>query len=108
MDQAIVTYKYTVVPRRTIHKLTYSDLHDETEKTKRNTIDLKIKATLGDSMSFPSKPKAADFIPYHDEVEPDPLQLPNNNDPFDDNGIALYEKPITDHWINNEVCLPQG
>ena len=59
-------------------------------------------------MSFPIKPKAPDFILYHDEVEPDPLQPPDNNDPVDDNGVALYEKPITDHWINNEVCLPQG
>ena len=59
-------------------------------------------------MSFPPKPKAADFVPYHDEVEPDPLQLPKTYDPVDSNGIALYEKSITDNWINVEVCLPQG
>ena len=106
MSQAVVTHKARVLPCRTMRKLTYSELHDETEKAKRHKVDVKIKATLGDSMSFPPKPKAADFVPYHDEVEPDPLQLPENNDPVDANGIDLYEKPITDHWVDNEVCLP--
>ena len=108
MAQAVVTFKATVVPRRTLRKLTPSELHSESEKVKRNKFNEIIKAKLGDSMSFPSKPKAPDFIPYHDEDEPDPLQLPDINDPVDDNGIALYEKPITDQWINVEVCLPQG
>ena len=101
--QAVVIHKDTVVPRRTMRNITYPELHDETEKTKRHNIDVKIKAKLGDSMLFPPKPKAADFVPYHDKVESDPLQLPENNDPVDANGIDLYEKPITDHWINNEV-----
>ena len=90
MAQAVVTRKATVVPRRTMRKLTSFELHDESEKDKRNKIDFKIKATLGDSMSFPPKSKAADFIPYHDEDEPDPLQLPDNNDPVDDNCTPLY------------------
>ena len=59
-------------------------------------------------MSFLSKPKAPDFTPYIDEVEPDSLQIPENNDPVDDDGVPLYEKLITNYWINNEVCLPQG
>ena len=108
MAQAVVTSKATVVPRRTMRKLTSSELHNDSEKAKRKQIDEKIKARLGDSMSFPPKLKAPDFIPYHDDVEPDPLHIPDNNDPVDVNGIPLYEKPITDYWINNEVCLPQG
>ena len=108
MAQAVVTYKATVVPRRTMRKLTLSELHNESEKAKRHMIDRKITAKLGDSMSFPPKPKAPDFIPYHDEDEPDPLHITDNNDPVDTNGVALYEIPITDLWINNEVCLPQG
>ena len=108
MAQAILTRKATVIPCRTMRKLTSFELHDESEKNKRDNIDLTIKAKLGDSMSFPTKSKANDFIPHHDEYEPDPLQLPDNNDPVDDNGTSLYERPITDYWINNEVCLPQG
>ena len=73
MAQAVVTFKATVVPRRTLRKLTSSELHNETEKAKRYIIDEKIKATLGNSMSFSPKPKAPDFIPYHDEVETYPL-----------------------------------
>ena len=108
MAQAVVTHKATVVPRRTMRKLTISELNNESEKSKRVNINAKIRAKLGDSMSFPTKPKAPDFIPYHDEDEPDPLQIPEHNDPVDDNGVPLYEQPITDHWVNNEVCLPQG
>ena len=106
MAQAVVTFKSTAVPRRTLRKLTSSELHNETEKAKRHKIDEKIKATFGDSISFSPKPKAPDFIPHYDEVELDPLQLTENNDPVDCNGIAIYEKLITDHWINVEVCLP--
>ena len=58
-------------------------------------------------MSLPPKEKAPDSIPYRDEDEPDPLHIPDNNDLVDDNGNSFYEKPITDYWINNEVCLPQ-
>ena len=108
MAQAIVTHNATVVPRRTMRKLTVSELNNESEKSKRLKIDALIKARLGNSMTFPPKPKAPDFIPYHDEDEPDPPQISEHNDPVDDKGIPLYEQPITDHWINNEVCLPQG
>ena len=59
-------------------------------------------------MSFPDKLLPDDFIPYQDNDEPDPLKIPVNIDPVDDDGVAIYERPITDHWINNEVCLPRG
>ena len=62
MAQAVVTSKATVVPRRTMRKLTSSELTSESEKIKRSSIDKKIKAALEDSMTFPSKPKAPDFI----------------------------------------------
>ena len=70
--QAIVTHKATVVPRRTMRKLTVSELNNESEKAKRLKIDALIKARLGNSMTFPPKPKAPNFTPYHDEDEPDP------------------------------------
>ena len=57
---------------------------------------------------FPPKPKAVDFIHYHDEDEPDPLIIPDKIYPGNYNGVALYEQLITDHWINNEVFLPRG
>ena len=59
-------------------------------------------------MTFPPKPKGPDSIFYHDDVESDPLRIPGNNYLIDNEGIHLYEEPITDYWINNEVCLPQG
>ena len=64
-------------------------------------IDSKIEAKLEGSISFPTKSKALDFIPYHHEDGIDPLQLPENNYSVDDCGVALYENPITGLWINN-------
>ena len=108
--KAVVTSKATSVPRRTLRKLTPSELKNSSEKEKRAKIKLTIKAKLKNSMSFTPKPKVSDFIPYYDEIEPEPepLSILDNNDPIDDNGIARYEKPVTDYCINNEVCLPQG
>ena len=108
MAQSVVTSKATVLHRHTMRKITSSELLDDSEKENRTKIDECVRTKLGDSMLFLSKTKAKDSILYYDEVEPDLLHIPDNNNPVDDNGIALYEKPITDYWINNEVCLPQG
>ena len=60
-------------------------------------IDFKIKATFGFSISFPPKSNVPDFIPHHDEVESDPLQILEHNDSVDDDGITLYDSIIVDH-----------
>ena len=80
-----------------MHKVNSSKLYDESEKVKRIKIGFKIKATFWDSMSFSPKPKAPDLIPYHDEVESDPLQISEQNDSIGENEIALYDNPIIDH-----------
>ena len=59
-------------------------------------------------MLFLPKQNARDFIPYHGKDDPDPLHIPDHNDPAYDNSIHLYKKPITDHWISNDVYLRQG
>ena len=69
--------------------------------------DGNIKAWLGDSIFFQPKYKAPDSIPYHNEVELYSFHTQNDNDHITDNGIPLYEKPITNYWFI-EVCLPQG
>lgn len=107
MVQAIVTSKIIVVPRRAMRKFTSSVLHYDLEKNKRAKDDAHIsKANIGNSMLFPTKPKAPESIPYHNEIKPDTLYIPDNNDYVDDNGIPLYEKLITDYWIKNEVYVP--
>ena len=47
-------------------------------------------------------------MPYGDDFEPDLVQLPEDNNPGDSNGTAIFEKPITDRWIHAELNLPQG
>ena len=55
MSQAVLTIKGTVVPRRTLRKLTTSELTNESEKQKRANFDSAIKDKLGDSITFPPK-----------------------------------------------------
>ena len=59
-------------------------------------------------MPFLDKPPPDDFITYEDNYEPDPLNIPVNNDPVIDVGITTYERPVTNYWINNEVCHLMG
>jgi hypothetical protein len=108
MAQAILTSKGTIIPRRTIRKLKQDELISEIEKRKRQLFDDLIRSTLGDSMNMPPKPLDPIYTPYSDGVEPDPVLLPDDNDPVDSNNNAMFEKPITDRWIHAELNLPQG
>ena len=108
MSQAILTSKGTVTARRTLRKLTTSEMRGDTEKRKRTLFDSLIEKKLGDSMSFPPKPLPDDFEPYADDSDPTVPPLPDNNDPLDPSGQAQFDQPITDRLIHAEVHLPQG
>ena len=108
MAQSVVTSKGTVITRRTLRKLRTDEIHSETEKRKRSIFDDVILKKLGDSMSQPTNSQASDHVPYSDDVDPDSVQLPEDNDPVMPDGTAVFEKPITDQWIHAELNLPQG
>ena len=110
MAQGVLNSNGKIVPRHTIRKLTVSEIHSESEnKNKRRIFEEElICSKLGDSMAFPPKPSSSPYVPYSDGVEPNSLQLPEDNDPVDPNGTSVFEKLITDHWIYAEVTLPQG
>ena len=108
MAQNILTSKGKIIPRRTLRRLRPDEIHSESEKSKRSIFTSIIKQKLGDSMTKPPKPLAPDHVPYSDECDPDPIHLPDDNDPVLPDGTAAFEKPITDHWIHAELNLPQG
>ena len=54
MAQAVLTVKATVVPRRTMRKLTKAELLSDVEKRKRSSFYSIIKSKLGDSITLPS------------------------------------------------------
>ena len=59
-------------------------------------------------MTTPTKPPASDYVPYaNGELDPPPIHEVYE-DPVNSDGKAVFEKPITDHWINMELRLPQG
>ena len=108
MAQAVLTSKGTVIPRHTLRKLTHAEIHSEVEKRKRAIFDGIITSKLGTFIAFPTKQLPKDHVPYSDDCEPDSVSLPDDNDPVDSNGNALFEQPITDRWIHAELHLPQG
>ena len=108
MSQSILNLKGSIITRRTLRKLRNDEIHSESEKRKRSLFDDQILRKLGDSISKPAKPSPSDHVPYYSEDEPNSLQLPDDNDPVDKDGRALFEKPITDQWIHAELNLPQG
>ena len=109
MSQAVLTSKGTAVPRRKLQKLWPTELHSETDKGKRSIFDDIILKKLGDSMLTPTNPPdAMGHVPYEDGIEPEHIKFPQGNDPVDSDGKSVFEKPITDQWINAELNLPQG
>ena len=57
MAQAVLTSKATVVPRRTMRKLTKAELLSDIEKRNRYTFDELIKSKLGNSITLPPQPQ---------------------------------------------------
>ena len=62
---------------------------------------------LGEFIRAPEK-SIKDYVPYYDNVDPDSVNLPDNNDQINKDGTSVFEKPITDQWINAKLKLPQG
>ena len=109
MSQAVLTSKDTVVPRHTLWKRCPTELHSEDKKCKRSIFDDVILKKLGNSMFKPTNPPdVMGHVPYEDGIEPDPIKFPEDNDPVDTDGKSVFEKPITNQWINAELNLPQG
>ena len=57
---------------------------------------------------MPSSSLVTTYIPYSNNIEPESVHLPEDNDPVHRDNNTIFEKPITDHWIHAELNLPQG
>ena len=109
-----MTHTGTVVPRRTLRRLTAAELVNPVEIKKRNDFDSQIKMLLGDSLTLPpSDPpplhlELADFSADVGDEDYDPIfdSLPHDEDPVTSQNAATLETPITDNLINAEVLLP--
>ena len=107
MAQSILTHKGTVVTRRTMRKLRWDEIQSPIEKKKRDNFDSIIKEKLGDSSALATKKKSPqNYIPYGDDSSEHDI-LPNDDDPVDSNGVAAFERPMTDTLINAEITLPK-
>jgi hypothetical protein len=107
MAQYVLNFKGNVIVRRSLRKLTGEEKRSSVELHKQSLFDATIRRILGDSMTQPTLSSGEPLQPYADNEE-DSLQLPDSNDPVDANGVAIFEKPVTDQMINVELLLPQG
>ena len=108
MAQSVLTFNGTVVTRQSIRRLRPSEVNSTTEQRKRKLFDDRVEKKLGSSMEFPTKDSKSKYIPYEDDSGDAPPLIPDDNDPVEANGKAMFEKPITDMLIHSEVHLPQG
>ena len=107
MAQAVLTYKGTVIPRRTIRRLRTDELHSPVEIEKRRLFDEVIRKKFGDATMFPTSGETNDdLVPYADD-EVDELRT-YEDDSMENNGVAQFEAPLTNLLIHAEVHLPQG
>ena len=107
MAQAVIVASSKVIPRRTLWRLSIAELNFEVEKRKRSIFDDIILKKLGDSIRAPEK-QIKDYVPYSDDFDPDSVSLPYYNDPINNAGTSVFEKSITDQWINAKLNFPQG
>ena len=107
MAQAVLVASSKVILRQTLRRLSIAELNYEAKKRKRSIFYDIILKKLGDSIRAPEKP-IKDHVPYSDDVEPDSVSLPDDNDPINKDRTSFFLKPITDQWINAKLNLPQG
>jgi hypothetical protein len=111
MANWILTQKGTVIPRRSIRRLTANERSDsnEVEAAKRVSFNADITAKLGDSVKLPSTPLPDwvepewDSEPYGDETTPE--HEPFEADLVDSVGKPILMHSLTDVLINAEVLL---
>ena len=112
MAQNILNHKGNIVPRRTLRRLTASELNSPVEIKKRSDFDERIKSILGDALTIPPNMTEPEVLELQDFSDPDsdnnddqPSQC-LDNDPINDNGKPTFDIPVDDSLINAEVMLP--
>lgn len=120
MTQAVLTITGKIVPRCTCTRLTEAELKSPSEIVKRKKFDEIINKLYGDSMALPpstTKPIDLELSDLVDDVPDEPLEICDDNgvpitimpeDPTDEEGTSIYEKPLRDMLVHAEVLLPQG
>ena len=110
MVQAVLNSKGIVVPRRTVRRLTVAEMNSNSEQKKRDMFDAFIRSKLGDSISMPpDTPEPSDNDVFDLVADDDEeLAIVSDDDPIDNDGVAVNDKPLSDVLIHAEVLLPHG
>ena len=62
-----------------------------------------ILKNLGDFATISTLPNARARVFYHNCVDPDSVQLPEDNDPLMPDETFVFEKSVTDQWIHGSM-----
>ena len=107
MSQYITDSRGYSSTRQTVRSLRTSELHSETENSKRRICDDVILKKFGYSVAKPTKPYTREHVPYYDGVNTCHAKLPEDDDPAIPDSAATFENSITGQWIHVELNLPQ-
>ena len=91
MSKSIIDSSGYAITRRTVRQLRSSELHFETEKRKRQIFDDIIIKKLSDSVAKPTNSNAREHVPYSDSIDPDSVELPEDNDPLIQTVLVLLK-----------------
>ena len=113
MAQAILNHKGAVVPRRSVRRLTETEMLKDSEKRKREEFDRRIKKKLGDSMFLPDpseeKAELEDSDDFAYDERDDDNEEPRgwiDGDPVTRDGVTVYKNSLSDTLVNDDVLLP--
>ena len=110
MSQAVLQINGTIVPRQSCRPLTEAEWNSPIEQSMRNQFDNAIKSKYGDSITKPPSPSPDDAPSILDFTTDEDDEIPpiTDEDPLDDSGVPIFERPVNDILINAEILLPQG
>lgn len=114
MAQNVLTHRGTIVPRRTLRRLTQDELANAVETKKRDDFDKIILNLLGDSLNLPKTdnlPLDLDLQDFSDvpDLDADSFSSPTkweDDDPLTPDGALIFDTSVTDTLISAEVMLP--
>ena len=108
MTQAVLKTNGKLVPRKTLQRLTILELNLESKINKIRLFDEAIHTIYGESLSVPEIPNNNDAAEIYFMIDYDEqtYDIPKE-DPVDEIGKAIFQKPLNDMLIHAEVIIPK-
>ena len=118
MAQWVCKANGTIVPRRTLRRLTTAELNSDVEKERRKAFLILMEKHHGTAYRPPVNDDKSSKLPVgeddgkefelYEDNEEIPRSLPEADTSYDSKGRPILQQPSSDRLIHSEVLLPQG